>query len=89
MGESINQLELTFRARHGGHSQCDRILAYLETRRGQLVPMPELARAATPTGIGTAVHSRINDLRRRGHPIPPAKIEVAPDGSHHSSYILP
>ena len=51
--------------------------------------MPALARVATPTGIGTAVHSRINDLRRRGHPIPPAKIEVAPDGSHHSSYILP
>ena len=48
-----------------GQSQCDRILAELESKRGQWVPMPDLARIAG----GYAVHSRIADLRKRGHRI--------------------
>ena len=46
-----------------GLSQCDRILAELESKRGQWVPMPDLARIAG----GYAVHSRIAELRKRGH----------------------
>jgi hypothetical protein len=48
-----------------GQSQCDRILAALESKRGQWVPMPDLARIAG----GFAVHSRIAELRARGHVI--------------------
>jgi hypothetical protein len=48
-----------------GLSQCARILAELESKRGQWVPMPDLARIAG----GFAVHSRIADLRARGHRI--------------------
>jgi len=48
-----------------GLSQCARILAELENRRGQWVPMPDLARIAG----GYAVHSRIADLRKRGYRI--------------------
>ena len=48
-----------------GLSQCDRILAELESKRGHWVPMPDLARIAG----GFAVHSRIADLRNRGHRI--------------------
>ena len=48
-----------------GLSQCDAILAALEYERGHWVPMPDLARIAG----GYAVHSRIADLRKRGHRI--------------------
>ena len=48
-----------------GQSQCDRILAELESKRGHWVPMPDLARIAE----GYAVHSRIAELRERGHRI--------------------
>ena len=48
-----------------GTSQCDRILAWLENSRGHWVPMPYLAEAAGCF----AVHSRIADLRKRGHNI--------------------
>lgn len=48
-----------------GLSQCARILAALEYERGQWVPMPDLARIAG----GYAVHSRIAELRARGHRI--------------------
>ena len=48
-----------------GLSQCDRILAELESNRGHWVAMPDLARIAG----GFAVHSRIADLRKRGHRI--------------------
>jgi hypothetical protein len=48
-----------------GLSQCDRILAELESKRGQWVPMPD------PDSIAGAytVHSCIADLRKRGHRI--------------------
>jgi hypothetical protein len=49
-----------------GETQCDIILAVLEQARGEWVPMTELAAAAGCY----AVHSRISDLRARGHDIP-------------------
>ena len=48
-----------------GQSQCMAILGELVVQRGQWVPMPDLARIAG----GYAVHSRIADLRKRGHRI--------------------
>jgi hypothetical protein len=60
---SANQLE--FQSRTGGGTQCDNILAALQSRRGQWVPMTDLWRASG----AFAVHSRIADLRKRGHAI--------------------
>ena len=48
-----------------GQSQCERILGMLMSHRGQWVAMPDLARIAE----GYAVHSRIAELRARGHRI--------------------
>ena len=48
-----------------GLSQCARILAELESKRGHWVAMPNLARIAG----GFAVHSRIAELRKQGHRI--------------------
>ncbi len=59
----MNQTEHA--ATGAGQSQCDRILAALESKRGRWVPMPDLARIAG----GFAVHSRIAELRKRGHRI--------------------
>ena len=59
----MNQTEHA--ATGAGLSQCARILAELESKRGQWVPMPDLARIAG----GYAVHSRIAELRKRGHRI--------------------
>lgn len=55
--------QLEFSARRGGATQCDRILAHLQQRVGQWVPMPELHSASG----SYVVHSRISDLRERGH----------------------
>lgn len=52
-------------------SQCSLILARLVRARGRDVPMPELARVSG----AYAVHSRIADLRGRGHRIPRARIK--------------
>jgi hypothetical protein len=48
-----------------GLSQCDLILARLVNTPGEWVPMPALARISG----AYAIHSRIADLRRRGHRI--------------------
>lgn len=48
-----------------GDSQCAVILRVLSTTPGRWVPMPELAQAAGCY----AVHSRVADLRKRGHVI--------------------
>ena len=48
-----------------GDSQCAVILRVLSVSPGRWVPMPELAEAAGCY----AVHSRIADLRKRGHAI--------------------
>jgi hypothetical protein len=55
--------------RAGTVTQCEIILARLEQARGAWVPMVELAAEASCY----AVHSRIADLRRRGHRIPPPR----------------
>lgn len=46
-----------------GDSQCQRILTLLQERLGEWVAMPELVRASG----SYVVHSRIADLRARGH----------------------
>lgn len=77
-----------FKSKHGGESQCARIAAYLEKRRGQWIPMPELAvegGGRSPNGF-CMVHSRVADLRKRG-----LKIEQSntwQDGQCHSFYKL-
>ena len=48
-----------------GTTQCDAILDRLEAAAGDWVPMPLLAMASG----AFAVHSRVNDLRKRGHRI--------------------
>lgn len=67
-----------------GESQCDAILARLRLARGAWVPMPILAAESG----AYAVHSRISDLRRRGHRIPRPRITRAEDGTVCSEYCL-
>lgn len=77
----MNQTE--HQATGAGESQCDKILARLRAAKGERVAMPELYRVSG----AFAVHSRIADLRKRGHAIPPAETEVV-DGTVHSYYRL-
>lgn len=73
---------------NAGASQCDRILARLREARGAEVPMPELARIGAGNADGFCmVHSRIADLRRLGHDIPPARVKRSA-GRMHSFYRL-
>jgi len=60
-----SQVELDFRAQAGGQSQNQKLAVYLRDNPDRWIPMPELARIITPTGIGAAVHSRIADLRTK------------------------
>jgi hypothetical protein len=80
----ITQLE--FQMSQTGKSQTDRILMVLQRNLGAWVPMPELALAASRTGIGVAVHSRANDLRRAGYAVENKTEKV--DGIVHSFYRL-
>lgn len=59
----MNQTE--FNAGGTGLSQCDLVLAELRRTPGRWLPMPALAAACG----GYAVHSRVSDLRKRGHQI--------------------
>ncbi len=69
-------------------SQTQKVLAVLESRRGEFVPMPELVMAMSPTGIGVAVHSRINDLRQKfGLTVEHRQERV--NGQVHSFYRIP
>lgn len=83
----LTQAEFT--SVRGGHSQADRILARLRDARGAEVPMPELALIGSghPNGF-CMVHSRIADLRKRGHNIPPATVKRSFDGQMLSFYRL-
>jgi len=45
-------------------SQNQLLRDYLKSRPGEWIPMPELAKVITPTGIGAAVHSRVADCRK-------------------------
>ena len=58
----------TYTATGHGRSQCARILAVLQAKAGQWVPMPVLSRAGKPGGF-CMVHSRVPELRKRGHVI--------------------
>lgn len=79
----MNPTQAKFKARAGDRSQCAKILAKLEAHRGQWVPMPDLWRASG----AFAVHSRIADLRLRGHDIENDE-QRAPDGTRTSFYRL-
>jgi hypothetical protein len=59
----MNQTEIEFRAAGGGQSQVEKLRDYFLARPGVWIDMPELALVITPTGIGAAVHSRVNDCR--------------------------
>lgn len=58
-------MSTTHTIKQAGNSQCDRILATLIACRGMWVAMPSLVAASG----AYAVHSRISDLRKRGHNI--------------------
>ena len=62
-------------------SQADKILAELQRRPGVNVPMPDLARVSG----AYAVHSRIAELRKRGHVIK-NEIDHDPFGPAKHSY---
>jgi len=55
----------THPSQQAGQSQCDLVLLALTAREGHWVPMPYLARLSG----AYAVHSRVADLRKRGHTI--------------------
>jgi hypothetical protein len=65
-----------------GVSQCEAILRVLTDRAGQWVPMPLLASRSG----GYAVHSRIADLRRRGHRVDHRNLRIG--RRIHSEYRL-
>jgi hypothetical protein len=67
----MTQAELEFRAVGGGRTQNEKLAAYLRANVGRWIPMPELAKVITPTGIGAAVHSRVADCRK-----PPFGMEI-------------
>jgi hypothetical protein len=80
----MNATEVEFRAVAGPRrtSQCDKILDALEKANGTWVSLPDLVR----TSGAYAVHSRVSDLRKRGHRIEQANEHVG--GLIHSSYRL-
>jgi len=83
----MNQKE--YQTSGAGTSQCERILARLREARGQEVSGLELARIGSDSGPHgyCMVHSRIADLRKRQHDIPPARTQKV-NGRMHSFYRL-
>lgn len=75
------------RTDRAGRSQWRRILARLLRARGARVGLPQLALAATRTGIGVPVHSRISDIRRHGYQVDNFP-ETKRDGTRASFYVL-
>jgi hypothetical protein len=61
----MNQTQQEFDTADAGNSQEHLLARYLIARPYAWVPMPQLARIITDTGIGTAVHSRVAGARRR------------------------
>lgn len=86
--ETLNASQQQFELSAAGPTQCARILARLEESVNQWVSMPELARAGSgaPNGF-CMVHSRVADLRKRGHTIEHRSARVA-GTKVHSSYRL-
>jgi hypothetical protein len=66
-----------------GRTQCAAILEALAANRGRWVPMPELV----ATSGSFNVHSRIADLRKRGHVI--EQRNARHGTAVHSFYRLP
>ena len=64
-------------------SQCELILRALREARGKLVSMYDLFRVSGSLNV----HSRIDELRRAGHHIPPAH-KVRKGHKCHSYYRL-
>lgn len=62
-------------------SQCDRILEELVQHHGEWVPMPRLSEISSSLNV----HSRIADLRKRGHII---EVRVEGQRPRKSSYRL-
>jgi hypothetical protein len=77
----MNQREFEFSG--AGSSQCECILNRLRAEPGQWIPMPTLWKCSG----AFAVHSRIADLRKRGHHIE-HRNDRAEDGTILSSYRL-
>lgn len=64
-----------------GASQCDKILAALQSQSGRWVSMPLLSRLSDSLNV----HSRISDLRKKGHQIEQAtEITTAGKRSYYS-----
>lgn len=61
----MNEAQLEFQVDQGGKTQNEKLRAYLLQRPGVWVEMPALAKVITDTGIGAAVHSRVNDCRNK------------------------
>lgn len=59
----MNPTQAEFTATAAGRSQNQKLRDYLAERPHRWIAMPELAKVITPTGIGAAVHSRVNDVR--------------------------
>lgn len=60
-----NQTQVEFEHADAGRTQNERLRDYLFAHPLRWVPMPELAKVITPTGIGAAVHSRVSDCREK------------------------
>jgi hypothetical protein len=70
-----------------GLSQCDLILAAFQAAPERWIPMPELARVGAGSEFGFCmVHSRVADLRKRGHSIDQRSERL--EGKTHSFYRL-
>jgi hypothetical protein len=76
----MNQTE--FKSSRAGLSQCDRILKRLRAKKGKWVSAYQLHQLTN----SLAVHSRISDLRHRGHQIENETEQVR--GRQHSKYRL-
>lgn len=60
-----SNVQLEFTAARGGATQNQRLRDHFLAHPNRWLPMPELARVITPTGVGAAVHSRITDCRQQ------------------------
>ncbi len=59
----MNTTQLEFTAARAGQTQNEKLRDYFHAHPRAWLPMPELAKVITETGIGAAVHSRVADCR--------------------------
>lgn len=79
-------VQLEFARADAGRSQNHRLRDYLTLNPRQWIPMPELAKVITATGIGAAVHSRVNDCRKKFGMHIERKLAKGQDGQCLPSY---